>query len=46
MLLKAQVVTLLRALVITISIVATTLGTGGDTSIEDTNSQLVTVGQL
>ena len=42
--LKAQVVTPLKALVITASIVATTLGTGGDTSIEDTNSQLVTVG--
>jgi len=40
---KAQV-TLLKAPVMTISIVATTLGTGGDTSIEDTNLQLVTVG--
>ena len=30
--------------VITLSIVATTLVLGGDTSIRDTNSQLVTVG--
>ena len=43
--LKAQV-TLLKAPVTTQSIAATTLGTGGDTSMEDTNSQLVTVGQL
>jgi len=43
---KAQVITPLRVLVITASIAATTLGTGGDTSIKDTNSQLVTVGQL
>jgi len=34
----------LKALVITPSIVAMTLGLGGDTSIKDTNSQLVTVG--
>jgi len=44
MLLKAQVVTLLKALVITVFIAATTLGIGGDTSIEDTDLQLVTVG--
>ena len=37
---------LLKALVITPSIVAITLGLEGDTSIRDTNSQLVTVGQL
>jgi len=42
MLPKAQV-TPLKAPVITQSIAATTLGLGGDTSIEDTNSQLVTV---
>jgi len=30
----------------TVSIIATTLGIRGDTSIEDTNLQLVTVGQL
>jgi len=41
---KAQVMTLAKALVIILSTVATTLGIGGDTSIEDTNSQLVTVG--
>jgi len=41
---KAQVVTPLKALVTTVSIAATTSGIGGDTSIEDTNSQLVTVG--
>jgi len=41
--LKAQV-TPLKVLVITTSIVAMTLGIGGDTSIEDTNSQLVMVG--
>jgi len=36
---------LLKALVIMLSTAATTLGTlGGDTSIRDTNSQLVTVG--
>ena len=35
---------LLKAPVTTLSIVATTLGLGGDTSIRDTNSQLVTVG--
>ena len=29
-----------------LSIVAITLGLGGDTSIRDTNSQLVMVGQL
>ena len=34
----------LKVLVITPSIVAITLGLGGDTSIKDTNSQLVTVG--
>jgi len=45
MLLKAQV-TPLKAPVITISIVFITLGIGEDTSIEDTNSQLVTVGLL
>jgi len=43
MLLKAQV-TPLKAPVITVSIVAITLGIGGDTSIEDTNLQLVMVG--
>jgi len=42
---KAQV-TLLKVPVTTLSIAATTLGIGGDTSIEDTGSQLVTVGQL
>jgi len=36
----------LKAPVITALTVATTLGSGGDTSIRDTNSQLVTVGQL
>jgi len=36
--LKAAITTLLTA--------ATTLGLGNDTSIADTNSQLVTVGQL
>jgi len=35
---------LLKALVITPSTAATTLGLGGDTSIRDTNSQLVIVG--
>ena len=30
----------------TLSTAATTLGLGGDTSIRDTNSQLVTVAQL
>jgi len=44
--LKAQVVMPLKALVTTASIAATTLETGGDTSIKDTDSQLVTVGQL
>jgi len=34
----------LKALVTTLSIVATTLGLGGNTSIKDTNLQLVTVG--
>ena len=29
-----------------LSIVATTLGLGGDTSIRNTNSQLIIVGQL
>jgi len=33
-----------KALVTTPLIAATTLGLGGDTSIKDTNSQLVTVG--
>jgi len=33
----------LKALVITPSTAATTLGTSGDTSIRDTDSQLVTV---
>jgi len=33
-----------KAPVTTLSIVATTLGLGEDTSIRDTNSQLVTVG--
>ena len=35
-----------KAPVITLSIVATTLGLGGDTSIVNTNSQLITRGQL
>ena len=35
-----------KALVITLSTAATTLGLGGDTSIADTNSQLITRGQL
>jgi len=34
----------LKVPVTTLSIVAITLGLGGDTSIRDTNSQLVTVG--
>ena len=34
----------LKALVIILSTVAITLGLGGDTSIRDTNLQLVTVG--
>jgi len=34
----------LKALVITLSTAATTLGLGGYTSIGDTNSRLVTVG--
>ena len=34
---------LLKALVTIPSIVATTLGLGGDTNIKDTNSQLITV---
>ena len=34
----------LKALIIMLSIVATILGLGGDTSIRDTNSQLITVG--
>jgi len=33
----------LKVLVMTLSTAATTLGLGGDTSIRDTNSQLVTV---
>jgi len=41
---KAQVMTPAKAPVTTPFIVAMTLGMGGDTSIEDTNSQLVTVG--
>ena len=36
----------LKALVITPLTAATTLDLGGDTSIRDTNSQLVIVGQL
>ena len=40
---KAQV-TPSKAPATTLFIVATTLGTGGDTSIEDTNSRLVTIG--
>jgi len=35
---------LLKALVITPSTAATTLGSGGDTSIRDTDSQLVIIG--
>jgi len=35
---------LLKALVITLSIVAITLGLGGDTNIRDIDSQLVIVG--
>ena len=35
-----------KAPVITQSTAATTLGLGGDTSIRDTNLQLVTIGQL
>jgi len=35
---------LLKALVTTASIVATTLGSRGDTSIRDIDSQLITVG--
>jgi len=44
--LKALVMTPPKALVTILSIVATTLGLGGDTSIVDMDSQLVTVGQL
>jgi len=33
-----------KALVMTLSIVATTLRLGGDTGIKDTNLQLVTIG--
>ena len=36
----------LKALVIILSMVAITLGLGGDTNIKDTNSQLIIVGQL
>jgi len=36
----------LKALVILTLIAVTTLGISGDTSIRDTNLQLVTVGQL
>jgi len=35
---------LLKVLVITLSTAAITLGSGGDTSIRDTDSQLVIVG--
>ena len=35
-----------KALVITALTVVITLGSGGDTSIKDTDLQLVTVGQL
>ena len=35
---------LLKAPIITLSMAATTLGSGGDTSIRDIDSQLVTVG--
>jgi len=42
--LKAQVITPLKAPFITVSIAVTTLEIEGDTSIEDTNLQLVTVG--
>ena len=35
---------LLKALVITLSLAAITLGLGGDTSIKDTNLQIVIVG--
>ena len=35
-----------KALVVKLLTVATTLGLGGDTSITDTNLQLVTIGQL
>ena len=45
MLPKAQA-TLLKVPVTTIPIVAITLGTSGDTSIVNTDSQLVMVGQL
>jgi hypothetical protein len=36
----------LKAPVTTLSMAATTLGSRGDTSIIDTSSQLITVGQL
>jgi len=36
----------LKAAAITASIAATTLGLSNNTSIADTNSQLVTIGQL
>jgi len=41
---KVLVMMPLKVLVITLSIVATTLGLGGDTSIVDIDSQLVIVG--
>ena len=46
MLLKAPVATPVRALTTIPLTAATTLGTSGDTSMANTNSQLVTVGQL
>ena len=44
--LKAPVATLARAPTTTLLTAATTLEISGDTSIADTNLQLVTVGQL
>ena len=46
MLLKVPVVTLARALTTTLLTAVTTLGISGDTSIADTDLQLVIVGQL
>jgi hypothetical protein len=44
--LKALVATLAKAPVTTLSTAATTLGTSGDTSMANTNLQVVTVEQL
>ena len=44
--LKAPVATPAKAPVATLLTAATTLGISGDTSMADTNLQLVTIGQL